>query len=67
MSYGLRISFFKHLKLMGRQFFTHERGLHMGIYAFTLAGSNYFAPIICGFIAEYQGWRWVCGHAILWL
>jgi len=31
----------------------------MGIYAFTLAGSNYFAPVICGFIAEYQGWQWV--------
>jgi MFS family permease len=31
----------------------------MGIYALTLAGSNYFAPMICGFIAEYQGWRWV--------
>ena len=31
----------------------------MGIYSFALAGSNYFAPIICGFIAEYQGWRWV--------
>lgn len=31
----------------------------MGVYAFTLAGSNYFAPVICGFIAEYQGWRWV--------
>jgi MFS family permease len=31
----------------------------MGFYAFFLAGSNYFAPVICGFIAEYQGWRWV--------
>lgn len=31
----------------------------MGIYALMLAGSNYFAPVICGFIAEYQGWRWV--------
>lgn len=31
----------------------------MGIYSFTLAGSNYFAPVICGFIADYQGWRWV--------
>lgn len=31
----------------------------MATYAFMLAGSNYFAPIICGFIAEYQGWRWV--------
>ncbi|CRG91796.1 hypothetical protein PISL3812_08848 [Talaromyces islandicus] len=40
-------------------YFTHERGTYMGIYAFTLAGSNYFAPVICGFIAEYQGWRWV--------
>ncbi|KAH8690710.1 putative MFS transporter [Talaromyces proteolyticus] len=40
-------------------YFTHERGTYMGIYAFTLAGSNYFAPVICGFIAEYQGWQWV--------
>ncbi len=31
----------------------------MGLYAFFLAGSNYFAPVICGFIAEYQGWKWV--------
>lgn len=35
----------------------------MGMYAFTLAGSNYFTPVLCGFIAEYQdggnGWRWV--------
>ncbi|KAK1140951.1 hypothetical protein N8T08_009697 [Aspergillus melleus] len=21
--------------------------------------SNYFAPVICGFIAEYHGWQWV--------
>ncbi|KAF4466160.1 serine threonine kinase 16 [Fusarium albosuccineum] len=40
-------------------YFTHERGTYMGIYAFALAGSNYFTPIICGFIAEYQGWQWV--------
>jgi MFS family permease len=40
-------------------YFTHERGTYMGIYSFTLAGSNYFAPIICGFIAERQGWQWV--------
>lgn len=33
--------------------------MYMAIYAFSLAGSNYFAPVICGFIAEYQGWRWV--------
>jgi MFS family permease len=40
-------------------FFTHQRGTWMGVYAFTLAGSNYFTPVICGFIAEYQGWQWV--------
>ncbi|KAF2024533.1 MFS general substrate transporter [Setomelanomma holmii] len=40
-------------------YFTHQRGTYMGIYSFTLAGSNYFAPIICGFIAEGQGWQWV--------
>ena len=31
----------------------------MGLYAFFLAGSNYFAPVICGFIADNQGWKWV--------
>jgi MFS family permease len=40
-------------------YFTHERGTYMGVYALTLAGSNYFAPVISGFIAEGQGWRWV--------
>ncbi|KAE8151050.1 major facilitator superfamily domain-containing protein [Aspergillus avenaceus] len=40
-------------------YFTHERGTYMGLYAFFLAGSNYLAPVICGFIAEYHGWEWV--------
>jgi MFS family permease len=31
----------------------------MGVYAFALTGSNYFAPVISGYIAEYQGWQWV--------
>jgi MFS family permease len=31
----------------------------MGIYAFFLAGSNYFAPVICGFIATDMNWKWV--------
>ncbi|PYH46621.1 putative serine/threonine protein kinase ENV7 [Aspergillus saccharolyticus JOP 1030-1] len=55
-------------------YFTHERGTYMALYAFFLAGSNYFAPVICGFIAEYQGWQWVfywpsifCGFAIVFL
>lgn len=46
-------------ELTAAQYFTHQRGTYMGIYALTLAGSNYFAPVICGFIAEYQGWQWV--------
>lgn len=31
----------------------------MSVYALTLTGSNYFAPVICGLIAEYQEWQWV--------
>jgi MFS family permease len=40
-------------------YFTHQRGTYMGVYSFALAGSNYFAPVICGFISERQGWQWV--------
>ena len=40
-------------------YFTHERGRYMAIYALFLAGSNFFAPIIAGFIAQSQGWAWV--------
>lgn len=46
----------------------------MGMYALFLAGSNYLAPVICGFIAQYHGWRWVfywpsifCGCATIFL
>lgn len=31
----------------------------MGWYAWTLAGSNFFAPIICGFINDAMGYHWV--------
>ncbi|GAT28924.1 MFS transporter [Aspergillus luchuensis] len=55
-------------------YFTHERGTYMALYAFFLAGSNYFAPVICGFIAQYQGWQWVfywpsifCAFSIVFL
>ena len=31
----------------------------MGWYSLSLAGSAYFAPVVCGFIADYAGWKWV--------
>lgn len=40
-------------------YFTHERGRYIGLYALLLAGSNFFAPIIAGFINDGQGWQWV--------
>ena len=40
-------------------FFVHERGSYMSIYAAALVGSNFFAPIICGFINDGQGYEWV--------
>ncbi|KAF2626629.1 MFS general substrate transporter [Macroventuria anomochaeta] len=40
-------------------YFTHQRGTGLSIYAFCALASNYFAPIISGFIAERQGWEWV--------
>jgi MFS family permease len=36
-------------------YFTHERGQYMAIYALFLAGSNFSAPIVAGFIADAQG------------
>ena len=40
-------------------YFTHERGTYMALYALFLAGSNFLAPILAGFINDGQGWRWV--------
>ncbi|KAJ4291755.1 hypothetical protein N0V90_009650 [Kalmusia sp. IMI 367209] len=40
-------------------YFTHERGRYIALYGLLLAGSNFFAPIIAGFIADAQGWEWV--------
>jgi MFS family permease len=39
----------------------------MGLYSFFLAGSNYFAPVICGFIAQYQSWQWVFYYPSIFL
>lgn len=41
------------------QFFNHERGLHIGIYMFGLAGGNYLAAVFSGLINESMGWQWV--------
>lgn len=41
------------------QYFTHQRGTYMGFYALSLSGSAFFAPVVCGFIADYAGWKWV--------
>lgn len=40
-------------------YFTHERGTYIALYGLLLAGSNFFAPIIAGFINDGQGWQWV--------
>jgi len=48
-------------------FFAHERGTFMGVYAFVLAGSNFFAPIICGFINEKAGYKWVFYYPSIFL
>lgn len=39
-------------------YFAHERGTYLGWYAWTLASSNYFAPLITGFINDGIGYRW---------
>ncbi|OAQ96105.1 hypothetical protein LLEC1_07488 [Akanthomyces lecanii] len=39
-------------------YFAHERGTYMGWYALMLAGSNYLAPVLCGFINDGLGPRW---------
>ncbi|EXJ94818.1 hypothetical protein A1O1_03216 [Capronia coronata CBS 617.96] len=40
-------------------FFAHERGTYMGVYALFIAGANFAAPIMSGFINDGQGWQWV--------
>ncbi|KAJ9323597.1 hypothetical protein DTO027B5_4538 [Paecilomyces variotii] len=55
-------------------YFTHERGAYIGLYAFMLAGSNFLAPVLAGFINDGQDWKWVlywcaifCGIAFVYL
>ncbi|KAK5988238.1 putative MFS-type transporter [Cladobotryum mycophilum] len=39
-------------------YFTHERGTYLSWYAWILVTSNYFAPVICGFINDSMGYKW---------
>ncbi|KAG8165502.1 hypothetical protein KVR01_004054 [Diaporthe batatas] len=39
-------------------YFAHERGTYMGWYAWMLANSNFFAPVITGFINDGIGYKW---------
>ena len=42
-----------------KQYFAHQRGTCISFYALFVAGSNYFAPFICGFINDGMGYKWV--------
>lgn len=39
-------------------YFAHERGTYLGWYAWFLASSNFFAPVISGFINDGMGYKW---------
>lgn len=39
-------------------FYTHERGLYMGIYTVMLITGGHLAPVIGGYIAVNLTWRW---------
>lgn len=39
-------------------YFAHERGTYLGWYAWFLASSNFFAPVITGFINDSMGYKW---------
>lgn len=39
-------------------YFAHERGTYLGWYAWMLANSNFFAPVITGFINDGIGYKW---------
>lgn len=45
--------------IIGDVFFTHERGLYMGVYSWTLWCAAFLCPVASGFVAEAHGWRWI--------
>lgn len=46
-------------------YFVHERARYMGLYAAAVVGSNFVAPLVCGFVNE-AGWRWVFWVTVAW-
>jgi MFS family permease len=46
-------------------FFAHERGGYIAWYMFVLCGSNFFAPLVAGFLNDAEGWHWVQHWAAL--
>ncbi|CUM65861.1 uncharacterized protein PRCAT00003510001 [Priceomyces carsonii] len=47
-------------------FFEHERATWMGVYAISVFGSNYLAPLVAGFIETGMGWKWVIYFSCIW-
>lgn len=39
--------------------FIHERGLHVGLYNWSLYAGAFLSPIPAGFLASAAGWRWI--------
>lgn len=38
-------------------FFAHQRGTYVSLYMVTLCGSNFFGPIVAGFMSDSLGWQ----------
>lgn len=45
--------------IVGDIFFTHDRGLYMGAYSWTLWCGAFLCPVASGYVAEELGWRWI--------
>ncbi|KAL2799435.1 major facilitator superfamily domain-containing protein [Aspergillus keveii] len=39
--------------------FTHQRGVYMSVYTWTLFNGAFLAPIASGYVAQNMGWRWI--------
>jgi MFS family permease len=46
-------------------FFEHQRGTVLGIYVLATSIGTFLGPLIGGYIADLQGWRWVGWWAVI--